>query len=144
MDMNLNICPTQSTINKIIEEFKITLQEDENIYTSEEFKKKLIERTYLLLLDDFVGEYVDSKKYLNVNDLNVGDKVCVEYMPYSQRYIPNYPPVNGMILFLDYEKRDGLIYTYDEYGKEMVQSIILPGCSYYGDSLGYDYFFHRW
>ena len=79
-------------------------------------------------------------------DLQIGDIVEISYMPYSQKYLDYdiYQSFIGKILYIDEEHDDALLY-HDIYNRKtkkydrVVLSLDRPGCSYFGDSKGYDY-----
>lgn len=138
-----------SRIN-IIMDFSI-LQElaDENDYTKNIFEnmddffrcyfKKYAHDTYFLNL-----EQVDKEDTLicEIKHLQTGDVIHVKYMPYSQKYLDMYPDIYGKIFYISRDGNDLLIYRdIKKEGKieRYVTNINKPGCSYFGNSKGYDF-----
>jgi hypothetical protein len=79
-----------------------------------------------------------TKKPININDINIGNTVMVEFMPYSQKYIyhlyPKYGTVNSI-----YKKIDNEIEITIKNLNGEIENLLHEGVSYLGTSLGYEY-----
>ncbi len=72
-------------------------------------------------------------------NVHIGDKINIEYLTYSQKYIEDYPKLKGTVFYIDKETGDILFFSENK-NKIIVHSLERLHCSYYGMSKGYDLF----
>lgn len=140
--MSLKIHSTNNTIKKMYK--SLNLEYNDDIYVNDDITllNKFKEILYSVNLPSQLKNK-EEHQYSNIEKLVVGDHITVEYMPCSQRYIDNYPPCCGILLYVDVDNYDGVIFTCDSEGNDLYQSFILPGCHYFGMDLGYYMFFRK-
>jgi len=80
----------------------------------------------------------DNGKIINIFDLQKGDKIKIDYCPYSQKYIDDYPSIIGTVIAINLQFRDVLIY-YIENNTCYIKSLQRESCgNAYCNSNGYD------
>ena len=75
-------------------------------------------------------------KSCDVKDLQIGDYIRVQYIPYSQTYVDFYKEIEGTVIYIDNRKKNGLIYI-DIDNVRHIYSIEKDYLSYYGETEGY-------
>ena len=78
---------------------------------------------------------------VEILDLKIGDKILVNFHPYSQKHISSLHSKMGTIKNIEFDKLNDDVtsfVTIKNY-KEEVENLLHEGISYYGDTLGYNY-----
>lgn len=78
---------------------------------------------------------------VEILDLKIGDKILVNFYPYSQKHISSLHSKMGTIKNIEFDKLNDDVtsfVTIKNY-KEEVENLLHEGISYYGDTLGYNY-----
>lgn len=91
-----------------------------------------------------ITEYIDknnikSKKHVQITELKPGQRILIEFLPYSQKYIYKLYPKFGTIEEINWSDEE---MEFDVRIKNMngqIEYMFHPSVSYYGDSLGYEY-----
>jgi hypothetical protein len=133
LDMHLSIQSSNKTIKEIFRNFDIELKN--HFPTIEEYNNL----KFKLFNCNYGGKYnleknkCKGKKSVQIKDLCVGDFVEIEYIPPSIKYLKDYPDLRGIVIYIDHNNHDGLIYSI-EGETEIIYSIARDYCGY-----GYDY-----
>jgi hypothetical protein len=131
--MHFSIQSSNKTIKEIFRNFNIELKN--HFPTTEEYnnlKLKLSNSEYNRKYN-FEKKKFNVKKSTQIKDLYVGDFVEIEYIPPSIKYLKDYPELRGIVIYVDYNNNDALIYS-NENNIETIYSIARDYCGY-----GYDY-----
>lgn len=133
----------------ILQIFEILGKLEKGELACDGYTDALTEKCNLLLKEIKSVEFsvcdFSSSKYSN--DINIGDTVKVIYSPDSQKHIEYYDneDVKGKLFFLDEKTSNGFIWDdqISEDGKciRHIKSVKRYGCSYYGVSDGYSYYY---
>jgi hypothetical protein len=123
--MHLSIQSSNTTIRKIYRHFDIqlktqfpTIEDDNNL------KIKLFD-----IIRNYTEKYNFGKNkfrmrtIVQIKDLCVGDFIEIGYTPPSIKYLKDYPELSGIVIYVDNDNNDGLIYS-NEHGTETVYSIV--------------------
>jgi hypothetical protein len=103
-DIKINKNPTQEDYQKLEEKLYdiVKRKYDENIYdinNGQKFKKSTVQITNICL----------------------GDFIEIKYTPPSVKYINDYPQLSGIVIYIDPDNNDGLIYS-NNCGFEIIYS----------------------
>lgn len=135
--MEIIISPyvSKDTLDQYIESNNI----DRNEENHEIIFQKLLKKKYIQSENKF-----EHKKYLNFDQLEIGNVINVWYCTDSQKFMDydEYRQFTGILFYKNNETGDALFY-YDHYDIESnkwiktITNLLRPGCSYFGDSQGY-------
>ena len=127
----LDLWSDDETIANMYEYFKIDYKDE----------KQLI--AHIVDKYNIINKYMDNPlKIIYFEDLKINDHVKLTYMTYSQRHMPNYESIEGIVIYVNKKTTDGLIFCHDENGI-MIKSIIRESCGNgYSHSRGYEYIIH--
>lgn len=128
---------------KINELFEKSLRQ---VYNDQSWKLKIPDSVETTTSEDFMGE-----EYLNISNINIGDKIDISYSPSSQKYIDYYDEQrvqSAIVLFIDVERDDGVIVceSIDKRANKKTvtfKSIEREGSHFLGMCRCYDYFITR-
>lgn len=127
-EYNIDICDTGDIMQKFCDKYNMNEIED-----------------YQTIFSIFFDKYYDTKinkpenisrKYCDIKDISIGDYIHVQYICYSQRHNDSYENIEGHVIYVDDNKKNGLIYSEAD-GVRNINSIEKDYCSYYGNTPGY-------
>lgn len=128
--MYFDIQSTNETIKKLFNNFNIKI----GVHPNLDDYKKLGEK-----LKDIIKIYNDENKnnfikspIAEIKNLCLGDYIEISYIPPSIKYLNDYPKLYGIVIYIDIDNNDGLIYSNNGV-YEKIYSITRNYCGY-----GYD------
>jgi predicted metalloenzyme YecM len=91
-----------------------------------------------------IKNYIKDKNKINieVSDIKIDDVVCIEFIPYSQKYLNELYPKCGKVISINNinnEYFNMIIKNLDGCEEELLHQSV----SYLGDSLGYSYSIYK-
>ncbi len=143
--MFFDIQSSYITIKKLFSFFDIKISSNP---TSEEYKI-LEEKLDEIIKNNFMEKMLFSspknnfqKSNVQIMDINLGDFIEIEYIPPSIKYLNDYPKLSGIVIYIDANNNDGLIYS-NKRGLEIISSFSRSYCGYgYGYDLSHIFLYH--
>lgn len=81
-----------------------------------------------------------NKIYIDINDININDKIYIEFLPNSQKYIYQLYPKYGIIVNINNNNQLIKIFNFNT---NKIENLFHDYVSYYGDIPGYDYTLYK-
>ncbi len=138
--MYFDIQSSNKTIKKLFNYFDINAKnfpDLQDYYKLGEKLKDIIKKyhTENICENNFLKSSITDFK-----NLCLGDFIEIEYTPPSIKHLNDYPKLYGIVIYIDNDNNDGLIYSNDNF-HEQIQSISRKYCGY-GSNTSHLHMFH--
>lgn len=133
--MYFDIQSSEQTVKTLFNNFNIKTGNNPNV---EDYKK--LDAKLRDMIDIYYNEKIYDSNYkknlskssIGIHNLCIGDLIEIEYIPPSMKYLNDYPKLYGIVIYIDIDNNDGLIYSNNGV-YEKIYSITRNYCGY-----GYD------